>query len=800
MVKPVNIESKNGLARLLASENLWIQHRNVKTASFDLVRRILTFPVWKEMSSDLYTMLAGHEVGHALYSEKASVVEIGKRIDTNNPGLAGAYWNIVEDARIERMIKSTFPGIIRSFATAYKTLYERDFFGLETRDPNALPFIDRINIHFKIGNLVNIKFSAAEQHFVNKVRTAITQADAFETAKELYEFSKHEHTPPEQLPDWIKELLQELCDKNSGGDGDDQSDSDSEPSDQSDSGAGGDQDDEADGQNSSGGEDSSDGGEESESSGGGGEVEDEKKSAGNGAGQSKEKDSEGEGEGDEGNESKPKPGKNKPQKPSKPNAGKGKSAEDGGEGQQGKQAATGKEAAAPVDPGPPPDPITQRTFDHNLKSFNDDKAAPVEYVTLPKPNLDKILVPYQEVHAGIRKHRFVNDVHRYDKLTDEKKAEIEAKLWAAGEQSFLEFRKAHVPKVNYIFQQFMMKKQADRYKRTRQHKTGSLDPLRLHDYKISEDLFKTVAVVADDKNHGLLFVVDWSGSMSSSMAGTVEQLIMLCMFCQKANIPFEVYSLTTGSRDAFDLKEGDLVYADNFRMRCYLSSRMSARQFYDACVNLFMLMPNGVFTGGPTADHLIGCTPLDESIVTTIDLMAKFRRQTGAQIVNAIFMTDGDANTVQGYKTSYGTASLDSRTRYLIDDRKTHKVYEFTRQDMTPTLLKILRDRQDINVVGFYIGGHWSGFFRGIDAKETEKLTKQWNEEGFVIATAWGYNELYITSAGEQWRVKDAPIKPKDATIGSTEYNEKLAENFKQKLKMSMKKRVMLDRFVKMIA
>src|ERR1041385_6027983 len=112
MAVKVNIEAKNLLAKLLASENVWIQHRQVDTASFDMVNRILTFPMWKEMSDCVYTLVAGHETSHALnaydtvngkrVNQPASVY--AKRIDPKNIEIAGAYWNIVLDARDERLI------------------------------------------------------------------------------------------------------------------------------------------------------------------------------------------------------------------------------------------------------------------------------------------------------------------------------------------------------------------------------------------------------------------------------------------------------------------------------------------------------------------------------------------------------------------------------------------------------------------------------------------------------------------------------------------------------------------------
>jgi hypothetical protein len=58
--------SKSILAKLLASENITVSHQNVKTAYFDLKNRTMILPVWKDMDGDLYDLLTGHEVGHAL--------------------------------------------------------------------------------------------------------------------------------------------------------------------------------------------------------------------------------------------------------------------------------------------------------------------------------------------------------------------------------------------------------------------------------------------------------------------------------------------------------------------------------------------------------------------------------------------------------------------------------------------------------------------------------------------------------------------------------------------------------------
>ena len=497
-----------------------------------------------------------------------------------------------------------------------------------------------------------------------------------------------------------------------------------------------------------------------------------------------ESDQEGDKDGDENKPSDAKPDGDKKDKP---------------QDADGDKASTGKDAKKPVDPGPPPDADTQARLEERLCEFNDPRAEKIAYVTLPTPNLKNIIVGYDVVHEGIRKHDFSGS--RYEYWNTPKTPKRSTKdTFIKAEAAFKEFRDSNLPKVNYIYQQFEMRKQAERYLKTKQHKTGMLDTLRLHSYKTEDDLFKSVQVSRTGKNHGLVFVVDWSGSMSGIMAGTLEQLIVLCLFCKKASIPFDVYSLTTGGREAFSHNPMNLKFADNFKMRCYLSSSMSPKEFQDACVNLFALMPDGVFQGGPTADNLIGCTPLVESVVASIPIIKNFKARTGAEIVNAIFLTDGDANTVSSYYNEHGSPLNMSGTKFIIDDRETHKTYQFSSQTIMPTVFKILRDRENIHVVGFYINGYWNGFFSDLDDAKTKELDRQFKEDGYVISTEWGYNELYITNSSNTFRLLEKSITPTKAKSGTEAYMKEIQDNFVKQNVLMAKERIMLERFVKMIA
>ena len=67
--QPIKTASKDILARLLASEDLIVEHSAMaETAYFDTQARRLVLPVWQDMDNFMYDMLCGHEVGHALYT------------------------------------------------------------------------------------------------------------------------------------------------------------------------------------------------------------------------------------------------------------------------------------------------------------------------------------------------------------------------------------------------------------------------------------------------------------------------------------------------------------------------------------------------------------------------------------------------------------------------------------------------------------------------------------------------------------------------------------------------------------
>ena len=140
----MKFEIKETLAKLLATENLIVEHRKVSTASFDVENRVLTLPMWERASNLVYDLLVGHEVGHALYTPN----ENWKQDKYSKVPLS--FVNVVEDARIEKLMKRRYAGLSKTFYKGYQELHDEDFFSLENEDMSKMAFIDRLNLYYKI--------------------------------------------------------------------------------------------------------------------------------------------------------------------------------------------------------------------------------------------------------------------------------------------------------------------------------------------------------------------------------------------------------------------------------------------------------------------------------------------------------------------------------------------------------------------------------------------------------------------------------------------------------------------------
>ena len=779
--------TKSLLAKLLASENLTVEHGNYPTASMDVKNRVLRLPIWKEMSGSLYDLMVLHEVGHALYTPEDGWHESASKKGNGYK----SFLNVVEDARIERKIKDKYPGGRRSFTEGYLDLIKKDFFGLRGVDLEELNLIDKINLHFKGGTIHDISFSDEELEFVEKVSKTLTWADVVRVTDELYEYAK-DHDSETDMSDhadgfeWVEDDEDEDEDEENS---DDENEMNSEQS--------------------------------------WSETLDELKEIMEAGEEEKEEDSgsssaigKGEGESEEEGKSAGNPGEDETEEDSKiitqmegPGAGVGSPSDD--------------------------EYIPHSTTDENFRSreselVTTDEKASMFYVNLPVANLDNIIIDHKEIHKEISDHYKISgeDYVRGDNSHD-RNTEIED----AGKE-FVDFRSKNKKTVEYLAKEFEMKKAADAHSRTATANSGIIDTGILHTYKYNEHIFRKINVTADGKNHGLVMVVDWSGSMGRNIRGTIEQMMVLVMFAKRVNIPFEVFlfsdsynsELMKGGRHSSeswthkdDGKEGDLII-DKHHLLNVFSSRMRANELHAAYINMTAIAnaydrTYGHYYGSSyrtlPSKLSLGGTPLNASLLAINTFIPEFKAKNGVQIVNLIYLTDGDSS---GGNSVWKRRSEDDKTserfggdlknnKTFIRDSVTKKEYEitqsyylrFSRGSTTNALVEVLRDKHSCNVVNFYIIDR----FKHYDASEfstadvpPQMILSKFRKEGHIIAENYGgWSELYLIKGGRDLGVNESILEVKeDAKRGE------IKRAFSKFNKGKLKNRLVLSKFVDMVA
>ena len=663
----MNQEIKGNLARLLATENLIVEHRNTTTASFDVDRRILTLPNWDRASSTVYDMLVGHEVGHALFTPNEDWREIAD--------CPKDFVNVIEDARIEKLMKRKFPGLRKSFSGGYKELNDKDFFAIADEDISKFSLIDRINLHFKIGASAMIPFSIEEQVFVARTDVAETFEEVLQIAVDVHNFSNKVETPMTH-----EEMLEEAAQREN------ESTDDEQP----------------------------------------------------------EQQQQQEGESDQSAEDMP-----APQSSNAPTQQQDWDDDEEEETDDVDNMSEGGDTSK-----------TQRAFDQASEDLSSRHGRNPIYVEIPEAiDLDNHIVDWTVLHNWIDSQAV--DVENYEFVDNQ----------------YYEFRKQSQKEVNYLVKEFECRKSADAYARASQSKTGVLDTAKLHTYRYNEDLFKKVTVLPDGKNHGLLFILDWSGSMSNEIVSTVKQVLNLTAFCKKVQIPFEVYAFTNEWVAAKRAMAGETNYMsydhpgveknvvyinkEHFHMMNFISSRSNAREYERQCKNLWREAFTYRYCVKYSSTFGVGLsgTPLNEAIVCLNYIIPEFKKKNDLQKVNVCILSDGESCAAAyghemylDHKDDYRVSPRRLDWYQTLRDRKTGITYkQFEGDNITNTFIQQVRDRNPgVNVLGFRImpGSQLQTFVgRYASYEGYSEIQKQWKKEkSAIIKNAKAFTALYAIS------------------------------------------------------
>ena len=666
----INYEIKSQLAKLLATEDLVVENRPVDTAQFNVETRVLTLPMWKLASEDVYNMLVGHEVGHALFTPNDWTWE--DRIPQQ-------FVNVTEDARIEKLMKRRYPGLSKDFYKGYQELAEDDFFGIEDRNLSEMNLADRANLYYKIGRFEDIPIhNSKEQEIIDMMGESETFSDAVMVAEVLYKYCKEELE---------KEKVADLP------------------------------------------------------------------MPGNQSG------SAGEGE-------------------SQPQASDG-DGEENGDSMEGDSDNTGDISQSQTQASKPLEVETDEAFQQGAQEFNGDinrGSRNPDYIEVPKINIEKIVVSNKRIHDELDESWYEqsNPKPYYCPYREETRTD-HPKDFSRADNQYIKFKKSATKEVNYLVKEFECKKSADAYSRSFTAKTGTLDCSKLHTYKYNEDLFNKVNVIPDGKNHGLIFILDWSGSMSDTLLDTLKQLYNLVWFCSKVNIPFDVYAFTNSylrdqnhycpiweNIETQECVENHFMISPDFSLMHFLTSDVNKKTLDKQLLSLWRVAYSMTMWAPYTypGQFSLSGTPLNEAIICLHELIPQFKKKNKVQKINTIILTDGEANVLPYFKRNdyYDDNRMGTSRIYagdFIRNRKTGYTYQVDHEywKFTEILLNNLKQTfPDVNTIGIRIAGNsdFKGFVRRYsEGYVSDDIYKKIRKDKFVALKSTGYTSYFgmLTSA-----------------------------------------------------
>lgn len=755
----IQLNSKDLLAKLLATENLTVLRAPVRTACFDVESRTLTLPQWKEMSNEVEEMLIGHEVGHALFTTNEYI-----KAETYTRSFHG-YMNVCEDVRIEKKIKNKYPGLRRTFIQGYKELNEKDFFDIAGKDLTKILLIDKINLYFKCGINCGVRFTPSEMDLVRKVERTDTMADVYDIANEIYAFEKSERKKRREQMREARKLLN----------------MDAE------------------------------------------DAKEEQKEQEEILNQEYDDETFDDDESDDYDES----------------ASADESSDSDSDAEDEPYTAPQISAGDPwLDREDANDKKEELAEDEEIKSHTDDAfyRRVEEYadtdteVRIYEPKIvDNIyadtVIGYKRVIAELTEGRIQRDI-RYFTSPEGVFDKESHQIYRTKHNSNVEKYKTENSRVvNYLVKEFEMRKSATQYKRTQTAKIGQLNTSKLAVYQLTDDLFRRIQIVPDAKNHGMMFLLDWSGSMVECIKDTLEQVISLATFCQRAMIPYQVFAFSNDYGNSSrinrkwmtpeEVKEKGLsrqfIACGGFNLIELFNNKMSTSEFNQQ-VSLMLEGPWILDN-----NYGLGATPLNEALLYMIETqIGKFMRANNVEKFSFITLTDGQGN---GLNTADRENIYESRYDYekhknikvknYMRDPITHREYALTRHNNTSVLLNIIKDRYNCSVVGFFVLKNSKRNVQqflddNVFSSNEEHYSKRHammdeirvslRKDGFACVTDTAHDELFLISQ-TKLSIDEGELEIRD------DMNSKvIAKQFEKYMNVKKTSRILLNRFVGLVA
>ena len=434
------------------------------------------------------------------------------------------------------------------------------------------------------------------------------------------------------------------------------------------------------------------------------------------------------------------------------------------------------------------DSETEKMMESFLESMVEDGQTSVHDVKLPSLESAKSLVADFDYIKQICER----SIYPY---TSRENYEKHWKKFVASQKSF----------VNYMVKEFEMKKRAAEYKRTKVSKTGRLNMSSLHKYRFSEDIFSRNEIVKDGKSHGFFMVVDWSGSMNDCIKNVISQIQLLVLFCQKVNVPFEVYAFTTelSGNDYDSVVVPSELWVKDCGLLHLASSTMSRSQLHDSMVTLTTIKQK-VKNGCPSELRL-GGTPLNSAIMLTTTLSKEFKRKNNIDILNTIFLTDGEGSPSIRYLdiNSQGNKSIEYiclNDYVTINDKYNLKRLLDGTGKSENALFNIMRKETGCNLIGYYMVPDYRWLQRIINLYSRETLEPINQEEikgdAFykIPVKCHFYDDMFVVMANNLFMDNDKGYSDEILSV------EEIAESFGEQRKTKVNTRSFLKKFMELLS
>lgn len=702
------LTQKSMLARLLANENIEVVQGNYPTAFFDVEKRVLGLPFFNnDISKDLYDLLVGHEVGHALFTPADGWHDS----ETEVPNAPRALINIIEDIRIEKLILRKYPGLVAGFKRGYQDLLDRNFFGIDGENVNEMNLLDRLNLFSKSRGLVDVEFADEEKDLVKQAMSVESWDDVLKACSAIADFLGMEKPAEEETETQQIEIEVQTTgsDENEGED-EQESTSTSDMSDD-------------------------EGEEEEQPSVGDGEESDEEESE------------EAPAQGTEASEE----------------------TEDKEE-EKSEQSTVGGDDAGRSTADNQIVSKTDEAFRENEKTLVDTvtSGGKTVYVKgMSRDMFNAVKVPYKKVEE----HRLATSSYERVNFPQDKY------------DAWIKDAKAQV---NLLVKEFEMRKAAYRTMRARTSNKGSLDVTKLHKYKYDDQLFKQVTHLADAKSHGMVMLVDYSGSMYRQIESVMRQTIIMSMFCKRVGVPFEVYGFTNCSGEQYqesmiiEKKENmhTKVITGDMQLVELLSSTMT-KQVFEKQIKVLFNVWRHMYYGQNGYDNMRG-TPLYEALMGVHYILEDFQKKHPVQKMNLIVLTDGAGDRVQTQNGIDMTHMPEAdrlwfdpvryaENTYLDFRGKQMKVnlkdrdYGRSAESLQVALLNNIKEEFGATVCHYFVADtpreyRWAVQMTGVEYNDLQKAVQESRKKGaFIVDNHLGYDRRFILEArGDVLKRRDA--------------------------------------------